>query len=140
MVEVTVNNHRLKLFASAEEVPIRRYSRFQKYNLIESGIGSDISSIGLHFGKLFEFIVHKMNEAALQEGKNLYYNFYMLLEEISVPGMAFCCLLHSIDDDVIDDISEDNLKATVTKLSAIGLTQAHVTEWNSRLKKKSITN
>jgi hypothetical protein len=137
MIEIEINTHKIRLFASAEELPIGRYSRFQKYNLIESGVGATTEAIGSHFSNLFTLLSHNMAQDALTEAKNLYYSFYMMLEEISVPGMAFSCLIHSIDNEPFTDTSEDSLKATVTRLSDYGLTQATVTHWIDLIKKKS---
>jgi hypothetical protein len=140
MIEIAINSNKVLLYHAADELPIKRYSRFQKYNLIESGVGSDMESIAKHFAKLFEFISYKLHKEALEESKNLYYSFYMMLEEINIPGMAFACLVYSINDEVIVDISEDNLKNTVQRLSDMGLNQKDVEHKVKDVKKKSIEN
>ena len=117
-----------------------RYSRFQKYCLIESGVGADIDAVGNHFTKLFPFLAQGMAAEALTESKNLYYNLFLILEETNIPGMAFCCLLHSIDGEPLTDLTEDNLKKTVADLSAIGVTHETVRHYVDHLKKKSTLN
>lgn len=140
MLELTKGDHKIRLYASAEELPIKRYSKFQKYALIESGIGADIAAIGKHFGKLFEFLTFKMQEESLSEAKNLYYTFFSMLEELNVPGLAFACLVHSIDGEPLTDLTEENLLRVVETLSGFGISQKDVAEGNERLKKKSMTN
>lgn len=140
MIELKVGEHTLSLYNAAEELPIKRYSKFQKYMLIETGVGSDLESIGKHFSKLFAFLGQKLVPESFQETKNLYYNFFMLLEEINIPGIAFTCLVHSIDGKEINDLSEDNLKQATEQLSLLGVTQATVQEWNDLVKKKFIMN
>lgn len=140
MQELIVEGKKISFYSAIEELPIKRYSKFQKYNLIESGIGTDIEAIGFHFSKLFEYQSHKMFTEALQETKNLYYNLYMILEEIHIPSMAFCCLIHSIDGEILSDLSEDNLKKTVDTLSKIGVTHASIVDKVAVVKKKSILN
>jgi hypothetical protein len=140
MLTINHEGHELKMYNSAEELPIKRYSKFQRYNILESGVGSDIESIGSHFGKMFEFLNYKMNEEALQEAKNLYYNFFLILQEVNLPGLAFCCLLHSIDGEPLYDLSEDNLKAVCDRLDKIGITQASIVTHSSEVKKKSTLN
>jgi len=136
MVTIEINGHKLVFYHSAEEMPIRRYSKFQKYKLIESGVGSDMQAVGEHFQRLNEFLAYNMTAEALQEGRNLYYNFYMILEELNVKSLAFASLLHSIDGQPFDDVSEDNLKSTVDTLSAWGLSQKTVEHWVGDVKKK----
>lgn len=140
MHKIELNGHTLELYQTAAELPIKRYSQFQKYNVMESGIGSDMDAIGGHFSKLFEFITYDMKADAMQEAKNLYYNFYTMLQNISIPGMAFGCLLHTVDGEKVVDVSEEGLKRIVDKLDAIGLTHAVCTGWVETAKKKSIAN
>lgn len=140
MQEMIIGDHTIKVFASAEELPIKRYSKFQKYSLLETGIGSNMESIGAHFGKLFEYLGYQMNAEALQESKNLYYNFHLMLEEVNIESMAFACLIHSMDGTEITDTSEDGLKVIVELLSEYGLTQKEVESHNSEVKKKSKRN
>jgi hypothetical protein len=139
MIDIKVGEHTVKIYRAADELPIKRYAKFQKYNLIESGVGADMDAIANHFGKLFEFINFAMKEEAVREAKNLYYTFFMMLEEITVPGMAFACLVYSIDGKEITDTGEDNLKAVVDQLSEIGLSQKIVLEQVEGIKKKILT-
>lgn len=136
MQEIKVGEHKVLIYKAAEEMPIKRYTKFQKYNVLESGVGSDIEAIGGHFGKLFEYLGFNMSKESLQEAKNLYYNYYLILEEISIPGMAFACLVYSIDGELITDLSDDNCKVIVDKLSEIGLTAQEVFNTIEDVKKK----
>lgn len=139
MVEISLpKGHTVKLYNSAQELPMRRYSQFQKYNLMESGIGSNISSIGMHFVKLNEYIGYSMQEEATVEVKNLFYNFFTMLTELNIPGLAFCCLLHSVDGVEVHDLSEESLKGLVQRLSDYGMSQDVCMEWVEGVKKKYI--
>jgi hypothetical protein len=141
MIEIQVGkDHKILLYKSADELPMKLYSKFQKYNLTESGLGSDMGSIGLHFSRLFEFLRFNKSTDALEEAKNLYYNFFTLLEEINIPGLAFCCLVHSIDGEPVKDYSEDSLKQMVQTLSDMGLAQKTAEGWVDDVKKKSSGN
>jgi hypothetical protein len=141
MIEIQFGkNNKLKMYRAADELPMKLYSRFQKYLLVENGVGSTIEAIGTHFAKWFELQSHELHKEALEEGKNLYYNFYMVLQEMNVPGLAFCCLVHSVDDIEVVDYSENNLKALTDALSSLGLTQKVVEQAIDEVKKKSILN
>lgn len=130
------NGHKVALYASAEEMPIKRYNKFQKYLLVESGVGSDVESAGRHLSKLFEFIGGSMKDESLVEAKNLFYNFYMIQQEENLPAMALACLVASIDEEPVVDLSEENLKVIVEKLSFFGFTQKEVKARIDEIKKK----
>jgi hypothetical protein len=140
MQNIKINDHEISIFAAAEEMPIGRYTKFQKYLLMGSGVGSDMPSINNHFAKLFEYLTHKMNDQALQETKNLYFNMYLIFEEINVDSLAFACMVHSIDGKEINDLSEDGLKAVSELLNEIGISQSDITTHNEDVKKKSLMN
>jgi len=134
--KIEINGHVLELFQTIGELPARRYSLFQKYTVMESGIGSDINAVGGHFAKLFEFIAWDMKEDATRETKNLYYNFFTMLETLYIPGLAFCCTLYRVDGIEVTDVSEEALKKRVQELSDWGLTHDTCTEWIDGFKKK----
>jgi hypothetical protein len=136
MTEVEINNHKLKLYKSAEELPVLRYSRFQKYQIIESGIGSNIEAVSNHFAKVFEFFAHSMHEEAFNETKNMFYNFNNLLEGNNIQSMSFACLVHSIDGVPFTDVTESGLEELLVKLDTIGVSQEYCTGYVEEVKKK----
>lgn len=136
MHELIKGSHTITLYRSADELPVMRYARFQKYLLMEAGVGADLESIGGHFAKLFEFQGLGMLAESQEETKNLYYNFYSILEEIHFPGLAFVCLVHNIDEWQLQDTSEESLKKCLQKLDAIGLTQGDILAYIEDFKKK----
>jgi uncharacterized protein YgfB (UPF0149 family) len=131
-----VNEHKIKVYQSADELPIKLYSRFQVYKMVESGVGSDMPSVMKHFHKLFEFSNNSLTEAVSGELKNLYYNFFMILQEVNLEAMSFAMLVHSIDDEVVSDRSEEALVKVIEKLSEIGVTQQTIKDITEEAKKK----
>lgn len=136
MHKIQIGDHSLELYQTIGELPARRYSLFQKYTIIESGVGSDINAISAHFAKLFEFIAWDMKEDAEREARNMFYNFYTMLEQLYIPGLAFCCTLHRVDGKPLEDTSEDALRLLVQKLSDWGLTHDICAGWMDGFKKK----
>ena len=136
MQELQIGDLKIKLYSSSEDLPIKRYVKFQKYLLIDSGVGSDIEAIGGHFAKLFEYQTHNLTEQALQETKNLYYNFYLIISEVSALGYSFCCLIHSINDEEITDFSEENLAVLLERINKAKASQKEIAEKVSAIKKK----
>lgn len=136
MLTIDKNGLKIDIYRSSEEMPITKYAKFQKYLIIDSGIGDNLEATGSHLSKLFEFLTYRLVDEAIQETKNLYYNFFILFEETPIKGMAFACMVHSINGVEVKDLSEDGLKATVKILSDAGITYQDVRLYTDDLKKK----
>ena len=48
MKREVINNHIVILYDSIDELPIIRFHKYNKYMLIDSGIGSDLNDINVH--------------------------------------------------------------------------------------------
>lgn len=127
----------IQIYSSAKEMPIHRYTAFQKYLLMESGIGASMESIGTHFSKLHSFIVNAMHEEAKKEAENLHFSFFSILNEINYQSLAFACMVYSIGDTPITDISDENLPLIVKQLGQAGVTLSETEELSDEIKKKS---
>lgn len=138
MREVSTESGKFKIRESIKELPIHRYSEFQKYLLQDSGIGSTIEDVYRHFEKTDIFIAAgKMHEAA-QERMNQHYNFYMMLNKISITDCAFCCLVDEVDGIKVTDYSESNLKAIGKLIGESGLQRGELDSILTEVKKNLI--
>ena len=72
MKTVKINNHELKLYDSIDEMPIVNFQKYNKYIIVDSGLGSDIDSVDEHLVNLAKLIKSdKDKEAALIKGRLL---------------------------------------------------------------------
>lgn len=126
---------RLKLYATIKEMPVSLFNLMQGYLLQDSGIGSTMEDVDKHFQQLDALLSAGKLEEAVTERENLHYNLYAMFEGISFQSLAFGCFIYSIDKEVIDDYSEDNIKLLLDDLSAKGLTIGMVEEQLEQLKK-----
>lgn len=106
------------MYDSIDEMPIINFQKYNKYALIDSGLGSDIDSVDAHLVNLAKLIKTDMAKAQ-QEIQNMRQNMHMIVTGISPRYMAFAALIHSIDDEIVTDLSEDNLKAIIDKLNKV---------------------
>lgn len=136
MKTLTHNGNTIVLYGNAKECPIKRYKELQKYQLLETGIGSSIEDIGTHFSKLHGFIAQGKTQEALKEAENLHYNHYAILHQENFTTYSFACLIHSINGIVCDDLSEDGLKIVIGILEEIQFPFAEAEEISSEVKKK----
>lgn len=114
-----INKKIVRVYDSIDEMPIINFQKYNKYLLIDSGIGSDADDIDAHIVKIAKFIKANNNKKALQELQNMRQNMYMVNNEISPKYLAFAALIHSIDGKEVNDLSDDGLKKLLQDLKDI---------------------
>lgn len=119
MKSLLINNKIVRVYDSIDEMPIVNFQKYNKYLLIDSGIGSDADDIDAHIVKIAKFIKANNNKKALQELQNMRQNMYMVNSEISPKYLAFAALIHSIDGKEVNDLSDDGLKKLLQDLKDI---------------------
>ena len=119
MKNLLINNKIIRVYDSIDEMPIINFQKYNKYLLIDSGIGSDADDIDAHIIKIAKFIKVNDNKKALQELQNMRQNMYMVNNEISPKYLAFAALIHSIDGKEVNDLSDDGLKKLLKDLKSI---------------------
>ncbi len=112
MRKAEINGHKLELFDSIDELPIVNFHKFNKYMLVDSGIGSDINDINAHISKINAFMDKGELDHAKNELENLRRSLYMVSEENNVKHLSYMFFIKSIDGKSFDDISDSNIKAT----------------------------
>jgi hypothetical protein len=137
MKNLLINNKIIRAYDSIDEMPIINFQKYNKYLLIDSGIGSDADDIDAHIIKIAKFIKANNSKKALQELQNMRQNMYMVNNEISPKYLAFAALIHSIDGKEVNDLSDDGLKKLLEDLKNIK--HSKVIDFLLWLKKK-VTN
>lgn len=118
MKAVVINNKKLLLYDSIDELPIINFQKYNKYLLIDAGIGSDVNDIDQHITKIAKYI--KSDKAlAMQELQNMRQNLYMIASNISPKYLAFAALIHSVNGKKVEDLSDDNLKALLDDIKTV---------------------
>lgn len=115
MKTITLNKHELKLYDSIDEMPIINFQKYNKYIIVDSGLGSDIDSVDEHLVNLAKLIKTNKDKAQ-QELQNLRQTMHLIVSGISPNYLAFAALIHSIDGKEVKDLSDENLRAIIAKL------------------------
>jgi hypothetical protein len=137
MKNLLINNKIVRVYDSIDEMPIVNFQKYNKYLLIDSGIGSDADDIDAHIVKIAKYIKSNNNKKALQELQNMRQNIYMVNSEISPKYLAFAALIHSVDGKEVNDLSDDGLKKLLQDLKEVK--HSKVVDFLLWLKKK-VTN
>lgn len=137
MRTIVLKNKVVKVYDSIDEMPIINFQKYNKFLLIDSGIGSDADDIDAHIIKIAKFIKAKDSKKALQELQNMRQNIYMINSEISPKYLAFAALIHSIDGKKVEELSDDNLKNIIEDLNCVK--HSIIVDFLTWLKKKVLT-
>jgi len=126
MIEFTLKKnlkkHTVKMYDNIEQMPIERFNKANKYWMLHDNIGSSIADFDTnHYNKLV--LLAKDEKKLVAELNNFRILVFNIMNEINVEHLSFACLIYSIDGEVMDDLSENNLQDILTKLSGWGLTQ-----------------
>lgn len=137
MKSLLINKKIVRVYDSIDEMPIINFQKYNKYLLIDSGIGSDADDIDAHIVKIAKYIKSNNNRKALQELQNMQQNIYMVNSEISPKYLAFAALIHSVDGKEVNDLSDDGLKNILARLKEIK--HSKIIDFLTWLKKKVTT-
>jgi hypothetical protein len=119
MKTIYLQGKEIKLYDSIDEMPIRNFQKYNKYVLIDSGVGSDLDSVDKHIVDLAKIIKSGDKARAMQELQNMRQNMHLIVEKISPKYLAFAALIHSIDGKEQTDLSDTGLKEILSQLSKV---------------------
>lgn len=138
MVEHKIGKHKVKLYTSISELPVERFFTYNRMLIIDSGLGSDMEAIDQHIGNAIRYVGIDNKKLAIQELENMRASFYLITENMSPKHLSYAALVYSVDGKIMDDFSDENLKALVTQFSSWGATQGFISRALDAVKKKSI--
>lgn len=119
MVKAKIGNHTVEFFNAIDELPIVRFHKYQKYLLIDSGIGGDIQAFDARLEKTRRYLMEKQPDNAIKELENLRQSINLILSGINPKHRAFAALVTKIDDKVYDTITDDVIEEIVLSLSDV---------------------
>jgi hypothetical protein len=125
MITTEVNGHKIITWGSIDEMPINRYSAFNRYMMLSDGLGSSFSDIeNIHIRPLVQILDDK--KKAIQQISNLRELVFNLLNEVNFEHRAYCVLVHSIDGKELTGFSESDIDETIKTLGRIGVTHNEI--------------
>tara|TARA_R110001599_G_scaffold120898_1_gene292117 strand:- start:146 stop:802 length:657 start_codon:yes stop_codon:yes gene_type:complete len=104
--------------------------------MLDAELGSDVIAFDQKISKIFEFLGKEMTKNATNELYNLRVVYHNIMEMNNNKGLAFACLIRSIDGEPLKNYSIENLRAVLEKLNSWGLKMLDVSEHSDNVKKK----
>ncbi len=106
----------LELYDSIDNLPQLRKHLFDKFLIMELGMGGSIEGIEQSFQKLDHFIAAKDFDKLLIERSNLHSKFINILSTINFKSLAFICLVKSYKGKQVDIIDESGAEIIQKKI------------------------
>lgn len=123
MRHMVIGSHNVAVYDSIEELPIKRFQKYNKMMLIDAGVGSDMRDIVAHVQRATIYATNGDTKNTIQELNNLLQAIELVNNELSPRYMAFVCLVAEIDGKPCNDISDDGLIATLKALGSATTSQ-----------------
>lgn len=136
MTEIIHNGHVIEVQDNVQELPIGRYTEFQRHLLAAANIGSTLEDIDLRLRRHNGYLGNQEWEKAIVEAQNLHLALRSTIQKLHPKLNAFALLVESIDGEKVVDYTEIGLKKTITKLDHTKLTWALAMKAVDEAKKK----
>lgn len=119
MKELSVEGSSILIYNDIKELPVIRYREFQKFSILENEAGDNKKSLDNRLSNIETLIVSNRLKDALQEARNARLAILYINESIDFQLMSLVCLIHSIDGEKVNDLSEDGVLRVARKLQSI---------------------
>lgn len=126
----------VKLYESADEMPMDLYFMAGQYAMMDYEIGSSIEGVNRRFERLDTFMMQNLRDEMIQERKNMHQTFFNIITTVHFPSLQFGCHVYSINDKRVDDYSTKNLIAIMKRMGAEGFTYKNLVDTLEGIKKK----
>lgn len=107
MREIQLAGHTMLIYDDVEELPIERYQKFLRSNLVDSAISPTLGNIESKLEILMQYIVSDDKDNALVELQNLSMAMSGIRSGIWTQAESFAALVASIDGKPTKGTSED---------------------------------
>lgn len=134
------NNHEIEMFDSIQNLPILRFQKFNKYQMIASEIGNTFADYDQRTTKALQFLQKGMTNEAIQELENRRQTVFNAFNEFTPVGKSFAVLVKRIDKVKYKNFAPDDLDNCLNHLERIGFDFETSIEKLKEVKKKSKRN
>ena len=137
MITFKKRNTEVIFYDSIEEMPHRRYMKFNKEMMRSNEVGNTMADIIKRINRAMGFIGANEAEKAMKELSNARMAFSYSQAELEPKGLALAAMVKSINGVEVEDITTSGLQNTLEVLQRIGITKKDVENTADGIKKKS---
>ena len=123
-------------YETPQDLPIRRYQKFNKYLMIASEVGETIADYDKRMGRAIVYLKNGDTANAAKELQNARQGVFNALEEYTPTGLALACMVKSVNGKQYNDLTNEGLNSVLDALNEQGYTRGEMLSSIERLKKK----
>ncbi len=127
----------VKFYDSIEEMPHRRYMKFNKEMMRSNEVGNSMIDIIKRIDRAMGFIQAKESDKAIKELSNARLAYSYSQAELEPKGLALAAMVKSVNGVEVNDITTSGLQNTLQVLQNIGMTKQELDDNADSIKKKS---
>lgn len=109
MKKLNVGPYKLSLYDDIDDMPMKRFHQFNKYLLIDSGVGSDLDDINRTLASIMRSIHTKNLDRAKTELGNVQQAIMLVSAQINPKHLSFVPLVHSINGKPLGELTDDRI-------------------------------
>ena len=136
MITKRINKAKVEIYDSIDELPIDRFMEFNKSVMIDAGIGSDLASIDKRISTIMHWNKNGHTENVAKELMNMRQTIAFVLNKQSPKMSSFICLVKSINNKPVTNLSTSGIQEAIDTISNKGVTIGFVNKMLSFVKKK----
>lgn len=131
---------KIVLYDDIETAPFERYRKFNNYMAMAAETGENWEDLTTRVKRCNGYIASGDKQSAIKENSNMLMAFSFIKNEFSPSGMAFACMVKSIDGVSYEnaDVSENGLSLILKECSKHGVSFKDIKTDTERVKKKSL--
>ena len=126
----------VKFYDSIEEMPHRRYMKFNKEMMRANEVGNSMADVIKRIDRAMGFIQAKESDKAVRELSNARLAYSYSQAELEPKGLALAAMVKSINGVEINDITTSGLQNTLEVLQNIGMSKKELDHNADSVKKK----
>ncbi len=130
----------VKFYDSIEEMPHRRYMKFNKEMMRANEVGNSKADIIKRIDRAMGFIRAKESDKAIRELSNARLAYSYSQAELEPKGLALAAMVKSVNGVEVNDITTSGLQNTLQVLQNIGMSKRELDHNADSIKKKSSKN
>ena len=127
----------VKFYDSIEEMPHRRYMKFNKEMMRANEVGNSMTDVIKRIDRAMGFIQAKESDKAVRELSNARLAYSYSQAELEPKGLALAAMVKSINGVEVNDITTSGLQNTLEVLQNIGMSKKELDHNADSVKKKS---
>lgn len=119
MVTARLGGHTIEYYGAVDELPIVRFHKYQKFLLIDAGVGGDIEAFDQRLEKTRRFLMAGKGQDAQRELANLRQCVFLIQSEVSPRHRAFAALVRRVDREEFPEATDEAIDRILALLSDV---------------------